>query len=168
MITCYLYKLIRKNNVNNDMFYLGSTISINKRFYKHMSDCYNTKKTTYENKLYKHIRENGGISDWEMIVIDTKIIPEKKCPERFDFENEYIIKYDAINKLNTNYARRSTSQYLIDNADRIRQRNKIKYLSIKDVYNQKTTCEKCGCNTYKRHLKRHQNTALCLKKCENI
>jgi len=94
----YIYKLIKKDAINDDMIYIGSTEDIKCRMSTHKIRCNNIKSRNYNYKVYKYIRDNGGWNEWKYEIID-----EVEVALREDagiYEGEYIIKYDAINKLN--------------------------------------------------------------------
>ena len=117
----YIYKLIKKGAVNNDMVYIGSTKDVKNRKMQHKYSCNKKKNKEYNKKVYKYIRENGGIDEWDMIVIDEIEVPLEKCEQRDKCEDEYIRRYDAINKLNDIYNRRSSRQYYKDNLEKIKE-----------------------------------------------
>jgi len=140
----YIYKLIKKDAINDDMIYIGSTEDINDRMSKHKYSCNNIKHCKYNYKVYKYIRDNGGWNEWKYEIID-----EVEVALREDagiYEGEYIIKYDAINKLNDVVAGRclnkSKNQYHKEkyqrNKEVISQKSKEKYQRNKEVISQKS------------------------------
>jgi ribosomal protein S27AE len=99
---CYIYKIIKKDAENDNMIYIGSTIDPKHRWDTHKGKYNNPNMPeTYSCKLYKYIRECGGIDEFNIIILEEFEIPLTKCYERDKRENEYIIKYDAVNKLNS-------------------------------------------------------------------
>lgn len=99
---CFIYKLIRENVTNDDMVYIGSTTDPIHRMETHKGKYNNPNMPeSYNCKLYKYIRENGGINEWKMIIIAEFEIFNIKCKKRNNYENKFIIAYDAINKLNS-------------------------------------------------------------------
>jgi len=136
--------LIKKDAINDDMIYIGSTEDINDRMSKHKYSCNNIKHCKYNYKVYKYIRDNGGWNEWKYEIID-----EVEVALREDagiYEGEYIIKYDAINKLNDVVAGRclnkSKNQYHKEkyqrNKEVISQKSKEKYQRNKEVISQKS------------------------------
>ena len=115
----YIYKLIKKDAINDDMIYIGSTEDINNRMSTHKIRCNNIKSRNYNYKVYKYIRDNGGWNEWKYEIID-----EVEVALREDagiYEGEYIIKYDAINKLNDRVAGRTYKEYYVQNIEKIKE-----------------------------------------------
>mgnify|MGYP000099865419 FL=1 len=109
----YIYKLIKKDALNDDMVYIGSTEDINDRMSKHKYSCNNIKNQSYNCKVYKYIRDNGGWDEWKYEIVDEVEVALRNDAARY--EGEYIIKYDAINKLNDIVAGRTIKQYQKEN-----------------------------------------------------
>jgi hypothetical protein len=133
--------LIKKDAINDDMIYIGSTINIDERWGNHKNHYNNPNSKEYNQKNYQYIRENGGIDEWELIVIDEIEIALKKCVERDKCEEYYIKKYDAVNKLNCKYVCRTRKEYNDENKEKIteyqniyRDKNREKLLEDKKVY----------------------------------
>jgi len=139
----YIYKLIKKDAINDDMIYIGSTEDINDRMSKHKHSCNNIKYRKYNYKVYKYIRDNGGWGEWKYEVVDEVEVALREDAEIY--EGEYIIKYNAINKLNEVVAGRclnkSKNQYHKEKYERnkgvILQKCKEKYERNKDDILQK-------------------------------
>jgi len=126
----YIYKLIKKDAINDDMIYIGSTEDIKDRMRKHKCSCNNINDYRYNCKVYKYIRDNGGWDEWKYEIID-----EVEVALRNDariYEGEYIIKYDAINKLNDRVAGRTNKEYKKQNYQRYQQNKE----QIKQYYQQ--------------------------------
>jgi hypothetical protein len=134
---CWIYKLIKKDATNDDMVYIGSTCDVEDRRYNHKNCCSNPNTKEHNLKVYKYIRENGGIDEWELIILDEFEVPLKECEERDKYEDNYIRKYDAINKLNKSYNIRSKKEYYEDNADIIKEKKKIYNKNNRDIINEK-------------------------------
>jgi hypothetical protein len=158
----YIYKLIKKGAVNDDMVYIGSTEDIIRRLKSHISRCNNSNSPKYNLKVYKYIRENGGFDEWDMLIIDEIEVPLKKCEHRDKCENEYIKKYDAINKLN--------SIGLCFNKKKWDNENKLKnneskynyYYKNYEYYKEKINCDICGRLGRRQDLARHKKTNYCI------
>jgi hypothetical protein len=139
----YIYKLIKKDAINDDMIYIGSTEDIKDRMSKHKHSCNNIKNQSYNCKVYKYIRDNGGWDEWKYEIIDEVEVDDREDATRY--EGEYIIKYDAINKLNVGVAGRCLNkskekydkEYRNKNKDLISQKKKEKYQQNKDDINQR-------------------------------
>ena len=74
-----IYKIQHKEL--NELLYIGSTTHFRNRKTCHKSDCYNTKKNTYNYKLYKTIRENGGWDMFNMILVKEHPCENKRQKE---------------------------------------------------------------------------------------
>ena len=136
----YIYKLIKKDAINDDMIYIGSTEDIKDRMRHHKIRCNNIKHSKYNYKVYKYIRDNGGWDEWKYEIID-----EVEVALREDagiYEGEYIIKYNAIKKLNVGVAGRclnkSKKQYHKEwreqNKDYIKQKKKKNISKIRRYF----------------------------------
>jgi hypothetical protein len=64
-----IYKIYCKDPSIKDV-YVGHTTNFVQRKYAHKQSCVNEKNASYECKLYKIIRENGGWYNWNMTIID--------------------------------------------------------------------------------------------------
>jgi predicted GIY-YIG superfamily endonuclease len=139
----YIYKLIKKDAINDDIVYIGSTDDIEARMSKHKYSCNNIKQRDYNRKVYKYIRDNGGFDEWTYEIIDEVEVALRNDAARY--EGEYIIKYDAINKLNDRVAgqclNKSINQYHKEyrerNKERLSQKDKEKHERNKEVISQK-------------------------------
>jgi hypothetical protein len=87
-----IYKILCKETIINDL-YVGHTTNFSQRKSYHKSACENPNSSTYNTKLYKTIRENGGWYNWEMLEID--IFNLKDSSEAKIKENEYFVKLKA-------------------------------------------------------------------------
>lgn len=65
-----IYKLCHKSDKSKDVYVGSSKQPIETRITKHRSDCYNTNKPSFNYKVYKHIRENGGFDDWQYTILE--------------------------------------------------------------------------------------------------
>ena len=64
-----IYKICRKDGDETNI-YVGSTCDLHHRLSCHKSDCTNEKRKSYNFKVYKHIRENGGWEAWKSVLIE--------------------------------------------------------------------------------------------------
>ena len=176
---CVIYKLVHKEDEDAYEKYVGHTIqSLTRRMFNHKSTCYNQNRKDYELKLYKYIRENGGIDMWEIVkIID---YPCKNEIEAGKKEGEYIISLKC--SLNDKLAGRDKNQYYCDNKDKIRKKQneyrkinpelasqrdkmyKIKHIEkIKEREKQNIKCDNCGSIVTIYKLNRHKKTTKCLE-----
>jgi len=143
----YIYKLIKKDATNDDMIYIGSTEDIKDRMRRHKISCNNIKRRSYNNcKVYKYIRDNGGWDAWTYEIIDEVEVVLREDAARY--EGEYIIKYDAINKLNEVVAGRTRKEYCVQNVEKIKEKDKKYYQQNKVQIKQKN-------NEYRNKNKEH-------------
>lgn len=135
----WIYKLIKKDATNDDMIYIGSTGNTDERWNKHKSACNNLNDKHYHYKVYKYIRDNGNINEWQMIILDEIEVPLIKCEERSKYEDEYILKYDAINKLNEKKAFRTKEEIIeyYKKKGKLYRLNNVEKCSEKDKKNGK-------------------------------
>ena len=77
-----IYKICCKDLSIQDI-YIGSTTNFRRRKCKHKKDCYYEKAKSYNYKVYKFIRDNGGWENWEMV-----FIKEIKCNSKLELHAE--------------------------------------------------------------------------------
>jgi predicted GIY-YIG superfamily endonuclease len=144
-MTCIIYKIYCKDSEIKDC-YVGSTEDFEKRCISHNTCCHNENDAKYNYKVYKFIREHGGMSCW----IIEEII---KCDEdtRYDAEVHYFKLLNST--LNTRFPRRTRKQYRIDNKEKLAEINK-QYRIDNDIKIQ------CGCGSVvsKRDISTHCRT----------
>jgi hypothetical protein len=83
-----IYKLVC-NDLNIKDLYVGHTTDFKNRKRCHKSDCSNPISRSYNYKVYKCIRENGGWNNWSMIEIEKypcKDVNEAISRERYNYE----------------------------------------------------------------------------------
>ena len=114
-----IYKLVHKNDQDNENIYVGSTTNFRGRKIQHKGFCYNEKNIKSNRYLYQFIRENGGWDEWEMIAIETYPCESKReleIRERFNIESLKA-------KLNKNIPTRTPKEHYEDNKERILNRH---------------------------------------------
>ena len=65
-----IYKLVHKDDFENEDVYVGSTTDFRRRKNNHKTRCNNPTTKGYNYKVYQNIRENGGWDEWVMIEIE--------------------------------------------------------------------------------------------------
>ena len=70
MVKTTIYKIVCKNEEITDC-YVGRTKDCTKRFQQHKTVCYNENKVSFNYRLYKTIRENGGFENWDIVEVET-------------------------------------------------------------------------------------------------
>jgi len=78
--TC-IYKLVHKDDVNNENVYIGSTTNFRHRKRQHKSCCNIENNKGYHMQKYQFIRENGGWDEWVMIEIEKYPCNDKREAE---------------------------------------------------------------------------------------
>jgi len=64
-----IYKICCKDTSITDI-YVGATTDMKSRKYTHKSESNNPNNKGYNKKVYKFIREHGGFSNWDMIMVE--------------------------------------------------------------------------------------------------
>ena len=72
------YRLVCKDLEVSD-FYIGHTTDFKSRKNKHRKNCKNPNNPNFNAYLYRVIRENGDIENWDMVLIETL-----KCENRLE------------------------------------------------------------------------------------
>jgi len=100
--------------------YIGSTEDLHIRKIKHKSRCNNPNNESYNFKVYKFIRANGGYDNW-----DFEVLGEVDCNdkiERYNIERDYI---EMVNSsLNTRVPGRTKKEYDDTHKEQLRQYGK--------------------------------------------
>jgi hypothetical protein len=138
-----IYEIVCKD-VNITQRYIGSTTNLIKRRYAHKSNCNNENCNHYNQYVYQFIRANGGIVNWDVVliekVIDCKDKEHLHKRERFHVEslkaelNKQIPlrtqkEYDVDN-------REKKKEYRANNKNKIAEKRKIYYEENKEKYNE--------------------------------
>ena len=192
-----IYKLVHKNDQDNENIYVGSTTNFRGRKVKHREKCHDKNAKEYNYKVYQFIRENGGWDEWEMVAIETypceskreleireryhietlksklnKVIPTRTHKEYRD-ENKELIKENKKKEYENNKehikARSSKNYYAKhdENKARNRQYRENNREKISEHNKEKVSCE-CGCILSRTHISRHRNTDKHKKKMEEL
>ena len=153
------YKIVCKDENIKDC-YVGKTNNLKKRFLKHKSNCYNENHKFYNLNLYKFIRENGGINNWNFIEIETNkydkkdsairerylieelnanlniVIPSRTLQEWKEdnkkYHKKYYIKNKEIIKEYRENNKEKRKEYLDKNIEKIKEKEKEYYEKNKD------------------------------------
>ncbi len=174
-----IYKIIKNDDFNNENIYVGSTTDFIRRKNRHKSNCNNENCEHYNLKVYKTIRENGGMSEWSMFEIEKYPCNDKReaeARERYWFEF-YKAKLNSMTMFTTPEERKEKQKkYKLENADKLSEKNKKYYLKnskkakqyskqyyndnadkMKQQKNKKINCE-CGSIISKSSKSRHAKT----------
>ena len=93
-----IYKLVKKDDFDNNNIYIGSTCNIIKRRYYHKAACLNENNSRYNMKLYIFIRENGGWDNWIITPVESYPCNNKReleIRERYYIEVQLISPFEA-------------------------------------------------------------------------
>jgi len=157
-----IYKLVHKDDLNDENIYTGHTTEMTKRKNKHKSDCNNPNSYNYNQKKYKYIRENGGWDEWLMIEIE-----KYPCKDVYEaIARERVLQAEMKAKLNSNIAGRTNKEWREDNHEKILEQNKQYHYDNHEKHlkqmKEKTTCNHCGSIVRKIGLLRHQRSQKCI------
>ena len=168
-----IYKLVHKDDLNDENIYTGHTTNFRKRKNTHKRSCNNPNSDEYNSKKSQYIRENGGWDEWLMIEIEK--YPCKDVHEAI--ARERVIQSEMKAKLNSDIPGRTRKEhykdnrvkrleqikkYNQDNRDKILEYNKQYYQDNRDKLKEKITCELCGSIVRKDSIKRHQSSQKCI------
>tara|TARA_R110000803_G_C11974821_1_gene320058 strand:+ start:389 stop:844 length:456 start_codon:yes stop_codon:yes gene_type:complete len=118
-MTSTIYQIYCKDK-NITEVYVGSTENFHSRCKSHNNCCNNENDEKYNLKVYKFIREHGGMVNW---VIEPII--ESDDDTRYDAEVHYFKTYNS--KLNSIFPRRTRKEYYLDNREDILEKKNKKF-----------------------------------------
>ena len=116
-----IYKLIHKDDIDNENIYIGSTTNFKTRKHCHKKCCKNKNQQNYNLKVYQNIRNNGGWEEWNMLLIEN--FPCTKKTEADVRERFWIDFYKS--KLNTYIPGRTNDEWRNDHKDELFEKAKI-------------------------------------------
>tara|TARA_B110000858_G_C17794365_1_gene471576 strand:+ start:351 stop:1034 length:684 start_codon:yes stop_codon:yes gene_type:complete len=119
-----IYKIQHEDDAT--LIYVGSTTDFTKRKCSHKSRCNNPKEL--KRKIYQMIRDNGGWECFKMIQI--KEFPCINKRETEAEEDRFMMELKA--NMNDHRANRSYAEWVIDNRDKILEKQKQKYNDNRD------------------------------------
>jgi len=112
-----IYKLVHKDDLENENVYVGHTTNWTQRKGTHKSSCNNPNDKVYKRKVYQKIRDNGGWDEWRMIWLEDHPCGGK--PEACARERYWIEYYKSnLNKVKPG---RTREQWIQDNQEKIRE-----------------------------------------------
>lgn len=149
--TTYTFYLIRALDRSLDFSYIGSTSNLARRKSDHLRACYNKDNAKlYNLKLYRTIRDNGGMSAFEIVNLETQENitkvealkrerqlfdeletnmnqnrPHRTTEERQDYNRDYFKTYymDDVNR--SQILQRMTAYYMFN-----REAKRLRSVSI--------------------------------------
>ena len=108
-----IYKLVHKEDYDNQNIYIGTTTNFRKRKNEHKSRIQKIGNEHYNQQKYVFIRENGGWDMWDMIEIEKYSCNDKREAET---RERYWIDYYKSN-LNRYIPTRSMNEWHKDNKE---------------------------------------------------
>ena len=134
-----IYKLLHKEDFNNENIYVGSTTNFIQRKKTHKKRCNLVNNKEYNKNVYQHIRGNGGWENWVMIQIEPFSCNSKK---ELETRERYWIE-TLKSKLNCVIPTRTQREYYDNNKEKIaekvkkyRQQNADKMTEQSKIYYQ--------------------------------
>jgi len=121
-----IYKLECLTDISGSLVYVGSTSNFRTRKCYHKKACNNEKNKNYNSQIYKKIRENGGIENWQMIPIEelpntTKL--QARIREQFWIDHYKI----TANTLKAYRSEEEKKNQLKEGNKKYREKNKEKF-----------------------------------------
>lgn len=116
---CMIYKLCC-DDITITNIYVGHTTNKTRRKQEHNSRCNNSNDKQYNSYVYKFIRENGGWSNWSMIVVEEYPCENKNQAEAR--ERYWIETLQAT--LNKVIPTRTKQEYMEENREQLREKSK--------------------------------------------
>lgn len=148
----FFYKIVCLDS-NIDLCYVGSTANWKARNYQHKSICNNENCKSYNFKIYKTIRENGGWCNFKMIQIGTREKLTKRQAEQI--EEEYRVELKAnMNTHNCYLTEEQKHEQIKEHQQKYREANRDK---IRTKAKELIKCE-CGCEVVRFTLTRHKQS----------
>jgi hypothetical protein len=177
-----IYQIVCKDS-NVIESYVGSTVNLKNRIYKHKTNCTNSNSEKYNTKIYQFIRENGGFNNWKFNILETI-----ECVDEYD---SYVIEQTYINDLkselnsqsaftgltkkeyhqkyykeyNKKYRQENkekiseqTKKYRQENKEKINEKNKKYRVLNNDKINEKYCCLICKGSYIHQNISRHIKT----------
>lgn len=113
-----IYKIVPKDN--NDYCYIGSTCNFIKRKSQHKGACNKPNDKGYNTPLYKHIRDNGGWEEYEMVLVEYY-----PCETKLELhKRERECKIEHNDNLGCSIPCRTQKEYCKDNKAKLAKKDK--------------------------------------------
>ena len=130
-----IYKLVHKEDYDNDNIYIGSTTDYIRRKNNHKSCCNSEKQKGHTDKKYQYIRENGGWDNWNMIEVEKHNCNdgnEARAREEY-WRCHFNAQLNTIRAYRTDEERKEQmKQYYEENKDKIADNMKQHYEANKE------------------------------------
>ena len=185
-----MYKIVCDDLTIKDC-YVGHTTNMTKRKYKHKTACNNEKNKAHNFKIYQIIRQNGGWSNWSMLLIETfpckdkheACKREREIFEELDAKMNMVKPYRTQEEIKLYYQdhkedyKENQKKYYQDHKENSKENSKQYYQDHKEqakLYyqihkaelNEKIQCEYCSKLLSKQNITRHHSR--CKSKSNSI
>ena len=150
--TGLIYKLVYKEDYDNENIYIGSTTNFRGRKRSHKSHCNNIKDKCHNQIKYQIIRETGW-DNWDMIQIEPFPCNSKK--ELLTRERYWIEQMKP--NLNTTTPTRTTKEWQLDNRDKCREASRRHYYNHYDKEKERAT--NCYWKYKDKNQENHNNSS---------
>jgi len=110
-----IYKLVHKDDLENENIYVGHTTNWIERKKKHKLNCNSPNGSHYNIKVYQYIRQNGGFDEWIMVWLEDH--PCEGKPQACARERYWCEHYKS--KLNCQVPGRTRKEWKKDNKEHI-------------------------------------------------
>lgn len=148
-------------SLNNNDCYVGSTTNFIGRVKKHKANCLNL---SYNMKLYKEIRKNGGFDNYEMNIIENDLPIEYLI-----YAEQYYIdllepNLNTVNAFESKKLKKERKHRIYSKRKeyykkKMRDRWNEKKDELNELRRKKFKCE-CGLEVNSSNIKRHKNTKI--------
>tara|TARA_R110002050_G_scaffold365_4_gene2471 strand:+ start:7 stop:690 length:684 start_codon:yes stop_codon:yes gene_type:complete len=120
-----IYKLVHKEDQDNENIYIGSTTNFRNRKLQHKRNCLNDNYNKNNFPVYKYIHDNGGWDCWEMVAIENF-----KCENKRELEIRERFHIEKLkSKLNKIIPTRTSAEWRKDNEEKIKEKKKDDYIN---------------------------------------
>jgi len=124
----HIYKLCCRDPSVTEI-YVGFTTNFNERKRCHRKACCNECDRAYNTPVYKFIRDNGGWANWDMDLIDSVSVSDKRAASKV--ERHYVESLNA--ELNAQVPSRADAEWRADNKEHLTEQKKQYYEANKDA-----------------------------------
>jgi len=143
-MTIYIYKLCCKNPDIKEIYIGFTSRPLYKAFYDHKQIYNNPKHKKYNDTLYKFIRNNGTINNWDIVEVE-RYDKDLSIQEKNKYKNMWIENLHATLHI---YNYDCEEQKKKNEKTEINKKSRKEYM--KEYQNQLILCESCG-----EHIKRN-------------
>jgi hypothetical protein len=160
-----IYKIVC-NDLNIKDLYIGSTVNFKNRKSHHKLSCYyESNNYSYNYKIYKIIRDNGGWDNWTMLEVEKYPCNdnnEARARERYWFEQLQATMNVALPIIDAEDTKKYMKDYNIKNQEHIKElkkiyseKNKEQNIEYRKKYYQENKEKRCT-EEYKKKCKESQ------------